>query len=117
MLRTSSAAHAVQKISAAIDYLERNLPERLTLDMVADAAYCSKFHFHRLFTKSMGMTIHDYLQRRRLTEAARTLVFSEMPILHVALSVGYESQQAFTGIFKALYHSTRLFFQSRDSGS
>lgn len=51
----------------------------------------------------MGLTAHDYIQRRRLTEAAKLLVFSDKPILEIALLAGYESQQAFTGIFTALY--------------
>ncbi len=51
----------------------------------------------------MGMTVHDYLQRRRLTEAARALVDSETPILHIALAAGYESQQSFATVFKTMY--------------
>lgn len=49
------------------------------------------------------MTIHHYIQRRRLTEAAKLLVFSDIPILKIALNFGYESQQSFTNIFKAMY--------------
>lgn len=52
------------------------------------------------------MTIHDYVQRRQLTEAAKLLVFSDRPILEIALSAGYESQQSFTDIFKAMYKKT-----------
>jgi len=47
--------------------------------------------------------MHVYIQRRRLTEAARQLVYSELPILEIALQSGYESQQAFAMIFKAMY--------------
>lgn len=98
-----SSAHTVRRLAAAIHYLESSLPAKLTLSMVADAAFCSKFHFHRLFAESMGMTVHTYLRRRRLTEAARALVFSKTPILHIALAAGYESQQAFAGVFAAMY--------------
>ena len=52
------------------------------------------------------MTLHDYVRRRRLTEAARMLVFSERPVLEIALLAGYESQQAFTSVFKAMYKRT-----------
>lgn len=99
----SNSAHTVRRLSSALRYLERHLSEKMTLEMIADAAFCSKFHFHRLFAKWMGMTIHEYLQRRRLTEAARALAFSKASILHIALEAGYESQQAFTGVFKAMY--------------
>ena len=59
------------------------------------------------------MCIRDshYLQRRRLTEAARFLCHTKRTIAEIALSVGYESQQAFTAIFKKLYkHNRRSTF-------
>ena len=56
-----------------------------------------------MFTGAVGMTIHDYVQRRRLTEAAKLLVFSDRPILEIALSAGYESQQSFTDSFRGMY--------------
>ena len=56
-----------------------------------------------MFTNTVGMTIHEYVLRRRLTEAAKLLVFSGRPVLDIALGAGYESQQAFTKIFTAMY--------------
>ena len=49
-----------------------------------------------------------YIQRRQLTEAAKLLVFSKKPIIEIALIAGYESQQAFTSIFKSMYKQTPL---------
>lgn len=89
-----------------IDFIEGHLTEDLDLDMVADAVHYSKYHLHRLFVNEVGLTIHDYVQRRRLTEAARLLVFSDKSILEIALLAGYESQQAFTSIFKEMYKKT-----------
>lgn len=96
----------IEKIGAAIDYIEANLTKKLDLDMVADAVHYSRHHLQRTFSKSLGMTLHDYLQRRQLTEAAKLLVFSGKSILEIALLSGYESQQAFHGIFKAMYKLT-----------
>ena len=93
----------VKKITAAIDYIEGRLTQPLDLDGVAEAVHYSKYYLHRTFSKLVGMTIHDYIQRRRLTEAAKLLVFSAQPILEVALLAGYESQQAFTSVFTAMY--------------
>lgn len=93
----------ISKAAMAVDYIEANLTKKLDLDMIADAVHYSKYHLHRLFTKTVGMTIHDYLQRRQLTEAAKLLVFSNMSIMEIALLSGYESQQAFTNIFTAMY--------------
>ena len=96
----------IDKIGAAIDYIEANLTKKLDLGMVADAVHYSRHHLQRTFSKSLGMTLHDYLQRRQLTEAAKLLVFSGKSIVDIALLSGYESQQAFHGIFKAMYKLT-----------
>ncbi len=93
----------IKNVMAAIDYIESHLYEKLDLETVAWAVHYSKYHLHRIFTATVGLTIHDYVQRRQLTEAAKLLVFSDKSILEIALSAGYESRQSFTDIFKAMY--------------
>lgn len=90
-------------VTAAIDYIENNLADKLDLEIVSNAVHYSKYHLHRIFTDTVGLTIHDYVQRRKLTEAAKLLIFSDKPIIEIALIAGYESQQAFTTIFKLMY--------------
>ena len=68
---------SVISIEAVIDYIESHLDGKLELETVAEAVHYSKYHLHRLFTETVGMTIHDYVQRRQLTEAAKLLVFSD----------------------------------------
>lgn len=102
-------------VSQAIRYIEDHLNDKLELDIVAAALHYSKFHLHRIFTKTVGLTIHEYAQRRQLTEAAKLLVFSQKPIIEIALISGYESQQAFTGIFKAMYKTTPAQFREAET--
>lgn len=94
---------AIYNIEKVIDFIENNLNEKLVLETVANAVHYSKYHIHRMFADIVGMTIHDYVLRRQLTEAAKLLVFSNKPIIDIALVCGYESQQAFTVAFKAMY--------------
>lgn len=96
----------IETVIAAIDYIEAHLTEKLDLEIVAEGVYYSKYHLHRIFTDMAGLTIHDYVQRRKLTEAAKQLIFSDKPIIEIAFIAGYESQQAFTSIFKAMYKKT-----------
>lgn len=93
----------IEKVQAAIDYIEGHLTEKLDLDAIAGAVHYSKYHLHRVFSKTVGLTLHEYRNRRQLTEAAKLLVFSERTILDIALQAGYESQQAFTAAFSAMY--------------
>ena len=95
--------HQVINIEMVIDYIENNLDDKIDLETVANVIHYSKYHLHRMFTSTVGMTIHDYVQRRQLTEAAKLLVFSDKPIIEIAFICGYESQQAFSSIFKSMY--------------
>lgn len=101
-------------VSKAIEYIEKHLDEKLALETVATALSYSKFHLRRLFTKTVGLTIHDYAVRRQLTEAAKLLVFSQKPIIEIALISGYESQQAFSCAFKAMYKLTPAEFRDAE---
>ncbi len=47
---------------AAIDYIESHLHEKLDLEAVAGAVHYSKYHLHRMFTDTAGLTIHDYIK-------------------------------------------------------
>ncbi len=94
---------SITKISAAIQFIETHLTEKIDLERVAEAIHYSKYHLHRAFTNTVGLTIHDYVQRRQLTEAAKLLIFSDKPIMEIAIMAGYETQQSFTNIFTAMY--------------
>ncbi|MEY8338146.1 GNAT family N-acetyltransferase [Lachnospiraceae bacterium 62-35] len=96
----------VENVIKVIEFIEDHLSENLDLDIVAKAVHYSKYHLHRMFVNEVGLTIHDYVQRRQLTEAAKFLVFSHKSIIEIALIAGYESQQAFTAIFKEMYKKT-----------
>jgi AraC-like DNA-binding protein len=94
----------LETVIAAIRYIESHLTSaKIDLDIVAAAVHYSKYHLHRIFTVTVGLTIHDYAQRRQLTEAAKLLVFSDKPIIDIAILAGYDSQQAFSNAFKAMY--------------
>lgn len=96
----------IENIITVINYIENNISEKMSLSTIARAVGYSKYHLHRMFVKTVGLSIHDYVQRRQLTEAAKLLVFSKKSILEISLIAGYESQQAFTNIFKQMYKKT-----------
>jgi AraC family transcriptional regulator len=88
-------------------YIDSKLDEQLELDTLAGVANFSSFHFHRLFTAWMGETLGEYVRRRRLEAAALRLVAQpRLPVLQIALSVGFGSTEAFARAFKARFGST-----------
>lgn len=98
--------NSIINVLTVIDYIENNLSEKLNLESISNAVHYSKYHLHRVFINILNMSIHDYVLRRRLTEAAKLLAFSNKTIIEISLIAGYESQQAFTKIFKAMYKKT-----------
>lgn len=93
----------IEVVMESIDYIEKNLTDKLDLERVAIAVHYSKYHLHRIFVENVGITLHNYILRRKLTEAAKLLVFSKIPILEIAMMAGYKSQQAFSNVFKEMY--------------
>ncbi|MEG0527423.1 MAG: AraC family transcriptional regulator [Longicatena sp.] len=93
-------------VVTVLDYIEDNLAEKLDLETIANAVHYSKYHLHRVFMDTIHMSIRDYVVRRKLTESAKLLVFSNKSIMEIALIAGYESQQAFTTSFKFMYKKT-----------
>ena len=105
----------VISIETVIGYIEDHLSGKLDLETVATAVNYSKYHLHRIFTKTVGMTMHDYVQRRQLTEAAKLLVFSDKPIIEIAFICGYESQQSFTTAFTAMYKTSPAQYRDKQA--
>lgn len=100
-----------QILRFVIEYIEEHISERISLDEVANAAGYSKYHLHRMFSVVIGITLHQYIKRRQLTEAAKRIIFSDEPIIQIALDAGYDSQQAFLLAFKEMYKLTPQKFR------
>ena len=94
------------RMHRVLQHIDDHLDEQLELDTLAAVANFSQFHFHRLFTAWMGETLGDYTRRRRLEVAAQRLVAQpRLPVLHVAMSIGFGSTEAFARAFKARFGS------------
>jgi AraC-like DNA-binding protein len=102
MLRSSNRV-GHRKIARSVEYI-RSLDDSdampsVTLDELAEVAGLSKYHFLRQFSQVVGMTPGAYLRTLRLCHAARKLRTTDMPILEVALSVGFADHPSFSRAF------------------
>lgn len=93
----NSNFHDIQK---SIDYIEEHLYEELMLNDIAKASSMSLSNFYRVFEKSVGLTVKNYIRFRRLSKAAIELRYTSNSIIDVSLKNGYSSQQAFSKAFK-----------------
>ncbi|ADU67685.1 helix-turn-helix domain-containing protein [Erwiniaceae bacterium L1_54_6] len=95
-----------QFIRSLLDWIEDNLGHDLHLDEVARRSGYSRWHLQRLFRQHTGFSLAEYIRQRRLTESALTLLNSDEAILQVAMSYGFDTQQAYTRTFKNYFRVT-----------
>src|SRR5688572_8231141 len=93
----------VRYIQSLVDQVEDNLSDEINIVKMADSFHVSPWHFQRLFKALAGDTLGGYIRGRRLTEAARLLLQSDLGIIDIALRVGFNSHEAFTRAFKTYF--------------
>lgn len=94
------------RLNEAIAYIEANLTNDIDMREVARKAYCSEYHFKRMFSFLAGISLSEYIRRRRLTLAALDLSNASLRILDIAVMYGYSSADAFTRAFQHLHGMT-----------
>jgi len=96
--------HRKNELDKAILFIEAGLKTKLILEDIAEQANMSAWHFHRVFLASTGITVGEYIRKRRMSEASKELVFTSKPIKQLAGEYQYESQAAFTRSFSSVYN-------------
>lgn len=94
---------SIYRTHLAVEYIENNLRNDLTVSDIADCAGYSVFHFCRCFNKITHITPYNYLMRRRLTEAARALLDTRVNIIEIAVEFRFNSHEAFSRAFKKMF--------------
>jgi AraC family transcriptional regulator len=88
------------RLKRAIDYFEAQLGKPVSLADVASSAGLTRMHFAAQFRAATGLRPHEYLLRRRIERAQEMLAGTAMPLVDIALSVGFQTQSHFTSVFK-----------------
>lgn len=93
----------LQNLSKAVDYIEENLDQEISLDKAARIACYSPFYFKRMFACITGITLSEYIRRRRMTQAAFELQRTDQKVIDIALKYGYASPSSFHRAFLAVH--------------
>lgn len=96
----------IQSINKAIEYMETHLTEDIHCEDVAGHVHISVFHFQRTFTLFTGMSVGEYLRKRRLSLAGEELTKQGTKVIDVALKYGYDSPESFAKAFTRFHGIT-----------
>lgn len=86
-------------IALCIDYIEKNIKNELSPELIANECGYSTFHFSRVFNINKGITLMEYVKKRRLSLAAEDL-FDDKKIIDIALEYGFQTHNGFSKAFK-----------------
>ncbi|MED0986156.1 AraC family transcriptional regulator [Bacillus paramycoides] len=97
---------SLKNMNAAMQYIEDNLTNEIDFKKIARIAFCSEYHFKRMFSFLAGISLSEYIRCRRLTLAAFELKDSDVKVIDVAIKYGYNSPDSFSRAFQNLHGIT-----------
>ncbi|WP_226604564.1 AraC family transcriptional regulator [Bacillus cereus] len=97
---------SLKNMNAAMQYIEDNLTHEIDFKAVAKIAYCSEYHFKRMFSFLAGISLSEYIRCRRLTLAAFELKNNNVKVIDIAIKYGYNSPDSFARAFQNLHGIT-----------
>ena len=105
----------LKRMNEAVEYIEENLDKDISYDEAARIACCSAFYFQRIFSYVMGISLSEYIRRRRMTQAAFELQRTEAKVIDIALKYGYTSPTSFNRAFQSIHGITPTAARSMGS--
>lgn len=91
------------KLNKAMEYIEQHLTDEIDYEYIAMIAGCPAYYFLKMFSYLTGISLQEYIKRRRMSYAAVELIHSDIKVLDLALKYGYQSPTAFNRAFQSVH--------------
>lgn len=93
----------VERLNQSMNYIEEHLTDEIDYEQLGRIACCSAYHYQRMFTYMAGITLAEYIRRRKMSLAAVDLQDGNNRIIDIAAKYGYSSPTAFNRAFQAFH--------------
>jgi transcriptional regulator GlxA family with amidase domain len=94
--------HYSQSLEACVEFIDTHFSQPLTLEYLAAKYAFSKSTFSLLFPQYVGMTLKQYINKKRIEHAAVLVRNTELTLTEVAAMTGYEEFSTFYRNFKRM---------------
>ena len=94
------------RLRRVLKFIEDHMDSEVSLGDLASVAGLTRMHFAAQFKEATGMRPHDFLLRRRIEQAKDLLCTTSLPLVQIALNVGFKTQAHFTAIFRRFVGQT-----------
>jgi AraC family transcriptional regulator len=110
---TTALQNYQDRMRRVLEHIDRHLDDDLDLDSLAAIAAFSKFHFHRQFTATFGLSVHRYVQLARMKRASHQLAYSDArDVTDIAMDAGYDAPDAFARAFRQRFGQSPSSFRT-----
>lgn len=100
-LRKSNVHNFFDAITPGLlEYIDANFTKKLTLAELADKCFYNTAYLGRIFKNTFNMTLHEYINEKRIEYAKKLLSETEETVSFIATSVGYADEKQFFKVFK-----------------
>jgi transcriptional regulator GlxA family with amidase domain len=99
---TGQKQHQDEVVKKAQVFLEKNWPEKISMELLSSKLALSRRSFDRRFIKATGNTPLEYMQRVKMEVAKKMLEGSGKTIREVMFDVGYSDVKAFREVFRKI---------------
>ncbi len=93
----------IDRLNAAMTEIEAQLTGEIDYQRLGQIACCSAYHFQRMFAYMAGVTLSEYIRRRRMSLAAVDLQSGDEKVIDIAAKYGYQSPTAFNRAFQSIH--------------
>ena len=101
-------------VEETIRFIQMNLNRELDMAEIAENVHLNQDYLTRIFKKSTGLAVKNYVTVKKMERAAGLLEFTDLPIAEVAYQVGYLNYTSFNRAFKKQYEeSPQIYRQVR----
>lgn len=103
-------------IQQSLDYIENNLNAEITVDELCNMCGYSRVHYCRLFQSFVGMSVNEYINRRKMLHAVYDMT-NGFAKIDVALNYGFETYAGFYKAFRREFNCSPSEFIKRYKGN
>lgn len=90
-------------LNKVIDKIEENLENKIEFKELAKIIGTSEYTLQRIFCFLTGITLTEYIRKRRLSKAGEDILINNEKIIDIAVKYGWDSSESFSRAFKKMY--------------
>lgn len=114
-IKNDKAKNLNNKISEIISFINQNIQNKITLDLICENLNISKYYLCQKFKNTVGMTVFEYIEFSRISLAKDLLIKTDFSISDISQKAGFESFAYFSKVFRKFENCTPSQYRKQNA--